>query len=454
MELRDYAQVIWRRKWLIALTFVATLLAAAAILQRIPPIYTATSTLRLATGTRGSIGWDGVLYAGRLMNTYARIANSSQMQTLLRQQFPSEQSIRVDAEIIADTELIAIHVQHENPQMAQAIANSLAAMLIDESRQLDRGTQAYPLVLVDQATVPDEPSSPRTSLIMLVAALVGLMAGFGVAFLAEGFDTRLYTSAQIQRMAKLPILGSIPRIRRLHQWKPARDEVIPGQEAFRQLRTDLFAPGLTPQPRSVLVTSAEPREGKTLVAACLALSIAKSGRSVVLVDCDLRQPRLHAIFEVQNAAGLSDTLQNSLPPTGIIRPSGSPNLHLITSGPLPPNPTELLGTDRMRALIDRLLQQYDTVVLDTPAAMAVADARSVAPFVDGVLLVARRGWVHAHHVNAARERLERVGARMLGVVVNEAEPDLTSDYYPAPPDHSRLPMVEPTRRRNEMEELR
>ena len=454
MELQEYLGIVWRRKWLIVLTLTASIAVAALVVQQITPSYTATSTLRLATSTRGSIGWDGVLYAERLMNTYARMATSNQMRALLQQEFPSIQGPTIDAEIIADTEFIVINVQHADPQLAQTMANRLAAILVNQSRIQDRSTQAYPLVIADSAIVPITPSSPRIPLTLALAALVGLIGGLGMAFLVEGFDTRLYTLSHIHQATKLPMLTGIPRTHQARHWKPARDGSVLLQEVFRQLRGDIFLASQLPQPRSLLVTSAEPREGKTIIAANLAISVAHTGKRVVLVDCNLRQSDLHQIFELANTTGVADILQRDVRLSAIVQPSGTPGLHIITSGPLPENPTELLMTDRTQTLLAELLHRYDVVILDTAAGGVVADVYSVAGLVDGVLLVVERQRARASSVQATRERLKRAGAHVLGVVVNNAEIDQHIDYYPRSEGQPSIPTVEPVRHRQEAEEMR
>lgn len=201
-------------------------------------------------------------------------------------------------------------------------------------------------------------------------------------------------------------------------------------EAFRVLRTNLQFMGLDAPLKSLLVTSAAPSEGKSTVAANLAVSFAQAGQNVCLVDADLRKPRLHKIFGAENWRGLTTAVMNQNGIEADLQFSGIEGLMLLTSGPIPPNPAELLGSGRMQALLGELEQRFDVVVLDSPPVLAVADAVVLAPRVSGVILVVRAGQAARQQVKRAQEALLAVKANLLGVVLDGVKnEDRSGGYY-------------------------
>lgn len=202
-------------------------------------------------------------------------------------------------------------------------------------------------------------------------------------------------------------------------------------EAFRQLRTSVQFYSVDKPLHTIMVTSTTPEEGKTSVVANLAVTLAQAGRSVVLVDCDLRRPTLHTLFEVDAGAGLTTALLEATPTPKLVA-SGVDNLQLLPCGPLPPNPSELLASQKMADLIDRLRGNADYVLFDAPPVVAVTDAAVLAPRLDGVLLVLKAAKTKRELAQRAKEQLEKVGANILGVVLTNAPQDgALSSYYGA-----------------------
>ncbi|MFZ5825011.1 MAG: CpsD/CapB family tyrosine-protein kinase [Bacillota bacterium] len=202
-----------------------------------------------------------------------------------------------------------------------------------------------------------------------------------------------------------------------------------GAEAFRVLRTNLQFMGLDRPLRSVLITSAVPGEGKSTVAANLAVAFAQSGANVCLVDADLRRPRVAKLFAVENWRGLTNAVvsQNGL--EADLQPSGVSGLSLLTSGPIPPNPAEMLGSARMTQLLSNLEQRFEMVILDSPPTLAVTDAAVLAPKVGGVILVARSGKVARQQAQRAVTSLQAVKANLLGVTLSAVPQDEKDGYY-------------------------
>jgi capsular exopolysaccharide synthesis family protein len=302
--------------------------------------------------------------------------------------------------------------------------DSYAALLSSyESIRVTEASRLSNVIIVEPAEVPDEPVSPRTLLNTVLAAVVGLMLAVGVIFLVEYLDDTVKTDEDVERELALPTLGNIARIDSV---KEPGDHLVsirhprsPISEAYRVLRSNIRFAWVSNPESALLVTSAEPGEGKTTTAANLAIVMAQTGKSVILVDSDLRRPTLHKLFELQNNEGLTDLLVNGgLTPAEALRPTGVDGLHLLTSGELPPNPAELLGSDSMRDLVHRLEELVDLVVLDSPPVLAVADASILGALAGGAVMVVQAGETRSEACRRGKEALENSGVKVLGVVLN------------------------------------
>lgn len=317
------------------------------------------------------------------------------------------------------------------------------ATLLDQYDQarIQESIRANIISVVEPAIFPLAPSKPSKALNIGLGFMVGLAGGVGLAFLFENLGTRLYTSKQIEDATGLNSIGKIPTTerRKLFTSKKRGDKNLntPFKEAFRRLRMQILLQNRDGQERSaiksILITSAEPGEGKSTIAANLATSFAQSGKKVILVDCDLHIPKQHKILGLPNKVGLS-TLLNQLTNIPeivqeIVQETNLAGLHVITSGPLPPDPSKVLGTSQMTSLIKWLSQEYDIVLLDSPAVLASAETTLLASIVDGVILVARRNYIKEDAVKETCRQLADIKVHMVGLVVNEAEQNGTYYYY-------------------------
>jgi capsular exopolysaccharide synthesis family protein len=270
-------------------------------------------------------------------------------------------------------------------------------------------------------------------LIIGLGAFVGLAGGLGLAFLFDNLDTTLYSIEAIERVTHLITLAQIPQIkrRRKAQYITCLSNNSPQGEAFRRLRTNLLIPATRQDNlyQTLLMVSAEPAEGKSTIVANLAQSVAQSGRKVVAIDADMRLPTLHEILELPNKIGLSNVLRQEVPLSEALQQAPNLNLHVLTSGPIPSDPAELLDSCNLIALIDQLRDQFDLILIDSPALLAVADASILASVVDKVALVARRTKIKAEALAEACHQLETINAPMMGVIVNQSEMQRHYTYY-------------------------
>jgi capsular exopolysaccharide synthesis family protein len=301
-----------------------------------------------------------------------------------------------------------------------------------ETVRLARLQNTPNIVQIEPASVPRSPIRPRPLQNTALAAAVGLMLAAGIAFLVEYLDDTLKTPEDVERLLGLPVLGFIAQMpykrKEAEQVFVARQPRSPVSEAFRSLRTNLEFSAVERPICTILVTSAGPSEGKTTVAANLAAIFSQAKKHVVLLDADMRRPRIHRMFGMANRSGLSDLFLGQDRPRNIGRGRQDlPNLVVVTSGGTPPNPAELLGSAKMDQILSEFHKHVDVVIIDTPPSL-VADAQILAGKVDAVLLVIQPGKTHAAAARACLETLQRSGARIVGVVLNRI-PRNRSYYY-------------------------
>ena len=300
-----------------------------------------------------------------------------------------------------------------------------------ESIRLARLQNTPNVVQIEAASTPSKPVRPQPVTNTALAAVVGLLLAGGIAFLIEYIDDTIRTPDDIERILKLPVIGYIGDMG-AQEGETADVHVLyhprsPISEAFRSLRTNLEFTNVDRTLSKLLITSIGPGEGKTTIAINLATIIAQSGKRVLLIDADMRRPRIHTIFGVSNRLGLSSLFRGDATLQSVIRPvEGMKNVFILPSGSLPPNPTELLASAKMDHILQEAGQLVDMIVVDSPPSL-VADYQVLATKLDGVLLIVQPGNAHADAARAMLEQLERVNGRVLGIVLNKIPHD--SHYY-------------------------
>jgi capsular exopolysaccharide synthesis family protein len=428
MELKQLQAIVAKRRWLIVGVIGLSIALAALLAFTRPAQYEATATLALTPDVRQGQGFVASDSISALLGTYAATAkaevNLRRAEQLIGKPLPGE----VDTSIEPGTGILRISGRSESPEDAALTARSAAQAFTNSIS----GNKLVIASLVDPAEPPDEPIQPRPPLIIATAALLGTLAALVLAFALERLRRRVETPEDIAELTDAPLLGRLPRHRSL-QRGPARliwdeDQMIGLQEGFRALRTNVqFL--LEDTHRLIQVTSPEPAQGKSTTVANLGVALGQVGVETVIVDADFRRPRQHEIFGLDNLEGLS-TLMAVRDSEPYLKGSGYPNLWVLTSGPMPPEPTEMLSI-RAAALADQLRSLNALVLIDSPPILPVNDARLIAPHTDGVLMVLAARSPKPAAVQAALERLELVGAKIMGVVLNESggDMDATGGYY-------------------------
>jgi len=310
--------------------------------------------------------------------------------------------------------------------------------------------------IVDYALTPDSPVGPNRARTVIAAFFLSIGLGLGLALFFEYLDDTVHSTEEVERVLHLPALavipsvGSGPRRRKLHAVSGSTalqkqngngngnsellmnvDSRSPLAEAYRHLRTSVLLSTAGRAPKSLLVTSSLPGEGKTTTAVNTAISLAQTGASVVIIDADMRRPRLQSIFDMRGQEGLSSILSSATSEgdmLGLVRHDEESGLNVLTSGPIPPNPAELLGSDQMRRLMTVLQANYTHVVVDSPPVSSFTDGVLISSMVDGVLLVVHGGKSSRHIVRRSKQLLNDVGAKIFGVVLNNVNLQ-SHDYY-------------------------
>ena len=309
--------------------------------------------------------------------------------------------------------------------------------------------------VIDPATLPYVPFKPRTALNLSLAIVIGLILGVTLAFLVEAFDDTIKSTEDLEKSCHLPLLGSIPSLastrkltrslegkrtfsvqkllprflhRKQDQYMVEELDLVvfdrpqdPLTEALRHVQTSIMLSVSTRPPAAIMITSPNPSEGKTMVASNLALSFALNERSTVIIDCDLRKPRVHQIFDLDSQPGLTNYLTGSATREEILRAASIPNLTVIPSGSPSPSPANLLNSEVFIDLLAQLRQQFNHIIVDTPPILGFSDARIVSVLVDGALLVTRYNFTHKRAARLAVQLLGQVNAPIMGGVLNDIE---------------------------------
>jgi capsular exopolysaccharide synthesis family protein len=302
-------------------------------------------------------------------------------------------------------------------------------------------SQSSNIQIIDKATYPLRPSKPDIQLNFLLSVVFGLMGGIGLAFFVDYFDSTVKDTREIEKGLRLPSLGMIPlqtqlvsddnNTKRLLVNSGMPDAV---SEAFRSIGTFLLLSSSTKPPQTMLVTSPGGKEGKTTMSINIAVALAEAIGDGIIIDADMRKPQLHNFFKMDNKNGLSKYLSGNVEFEGngtrLIRQTSLKGISVITAGPMPPNPSELLYSGRMRDLLDGLQTKYSFVIIDSPPVMGMPDSVLLSSLVDGTILVVKAGVTQRDALAETKRVFNSVNAKLLGVVLNGVKKnDLKYDYY-------------------------
>ncbi|GAA2097083.1 polysaccharide biosynthesis tyrosine autokinase [Brevibacterium salitolerans] len=443
MELTDYWKIV-RAHWLamVAITCAGAVLGLGwALIQ--PKEYTADASGIVSAGVSSDLGtaMAGENYAKSRVVSYLDLAESravaeSVVQELGLTESPESLIGQVTVTNPADTATIRVSARADTPENARDLAEAWVGAIGDQVTEVENAnaTEGEQSIVtfqsLDSAKLPTSPSSPNTKLAVGIGALAGLVAAIGYALLRNIFDRRIRSTAEVESQTDHAVIGTIP----LHQGFTAENRIITSSggndrdarssdeyavaEAIRELRTNLQFMNIDNPPRSIVVTSSLPGEGKSTVTANLAATIAASGRRVVVIDGDLRRPMVAKTFGLLPGIGLTDVLIGEAQLSDVMQPWGDTgNLFVLGAGKVPPNPSELLGSNVLHELITELTA-HAVVLIDAPPLLPVTDAAILTARTDGAIIIARARKTTYDALKAALRSLDRVHGRALGIILN------------------------------------
>jgi tyrosine-protein kinase len=434
---------VLRKRWYIVL--IATILGgvgAFAASSTVTPVYHSTASLyfSLRTASSGSDINQGSAYTQAQMLSFARLATSSVVLDPVADELDGDLSTNqlrrlMNVTIPQNTVILDIRVGSVDRERAALIANAVADSLVAAVDEVAPDTAEGQATVTARSIDPASPAafqtSPNKQQDALLGAILGFIAASVALVLAAALDTRVRSESSLKAITALPLLGSIEQTPPSADPRPLAIRQPNGSaaESFRHVRSGLRFASASHETRSLAITSSIPTEGKTWLAVNLAFVLAETGKRVLLIDADLRKPRVADAFGIVGTVGLTTVLIDAIPLRSAVQPWPRSTLEILPSGAVPPNPAELLASERMKEIIQQVADEYDLVVIDTAPVQVVADATVIAQQVDSVLIVADTTRVRRAQLAATIEALERTGAHISGVVLNRVKPRPRDDYY-------------------------
>ena len=426
---------VLRTWWPLLVATVVLACGASLVISSVSPrIYLGETRLRVGATTDGTLPeYQQILAAQQMADEYQTIATTRPILEAVRERLDLQEDVDelvqlVGASSPGESTFVIITFESLDPEEAAAVVNAVGEELVGRSNGL--------LEVIQPATPPQSAISPRPLVNAAIAAFVGLLIASALAFAAEYLNERFKSPDDVRATVGLPTLGEIVRMR----WDRRRPELYglativfprsPAAEAYRALRTNVEFASVDAPLHSLLVTSAVPGEGKTLTAANLAVAFAQAGKRVLLVDADFRRPSVDRVFGLPNGRGFTTLFRYDVVTlTTVTQQVDQDNLHVLTTGPTPPNPSELLGSQRMRSMLAEMESLYDLVVVDSPPVRAVTDATILSSLVDGTVLVVDAVVSRHSTVRHSVEALRKANANLLGVVLNRLPARSYSAYH-------------------------
>lgn len=417
-----------RRYWvlLLACTCIGLALAAGFTWTR-QAQYTASSkafVVGISDGNTSGSAYSAGIVAQQKAAAWESVVTSQKVaerviDKLHLQETPTELAQTITAKAPEDMPVITVTATAKTPQDAQNIANAVVDATAAEVKKLEPNSGAKIKSIVN-AQLPTAPSYPRPERILPIGAIAGLLIGYLLSLIRHRQDTRIRSGDDVEEHLGASVLGVIPDSKAIgsSNRSPARvNSEFQTREALRQLRTNLRFVDVDHDPRSIVITSARMGEGKSTVSSSLAWVLADSGDPVVLIDADLRRPRMADVFDLDGSVGLTQVLAGTVSLADALQPTDKAGLYVLTAGQVPPNPSELLGSQRMHQLIDKLRETH-RIILDAPPLLPVTDAALLTASADGAVVVVAASDTREEHIKHAAANLSAVGGRVLGAVLN------------------------------------
>jgi capsular exopolysaccharide synthesis family protein len=430
VELRDYLRIVRKQWMLIALVVGLALAGGAVVTLAATPQYAAHVTFFVTTSSSGGAtdAYQGGLFSQQRVKSYVDLLGSERLakEIVAAERLdlgPADVAGRISASAVPDTVLLQATVTDSSPARAQRIAAAMATEFVTLVRDLETQPGKVPAVkveVIEGPRVDSAPVSPRPMRSLGLAFVLGLLLGTGLAVLRELLDTTVKTGDELRQLVGVPTLATIA----FDNGAKSAPLVVqdsaqaPRAEAFRQLRTNLKFLDVDRPLKAIVVTSAIPDEGKSTTTANLAITMAQAGHKVLLIEGDLRRPKVVEYLGLEGAVGLTNVLVGQVDLDTVLQPWGRDGLWVLSSGSIPPNPSELLGSQNMAELLEQVKERFDVVIIDAPPLLPVTDAAVAAASADGAVLVVRHGHTTRAQVDTAAQTLRDVDAHLVGCVLN------------------------------------
>ena len=441
MEPARYVSLARRWWWLFVLVTALGGATAYVASQLVTPTYRATTTLLVVQQSDAeSIGLADLQASERLANTFTELVTvrpvlESAIQRGALDMTPEELEKRLTVTSPPTTQLLEITAEGAEPELARDLANIVGQTFI-ESNQSALGSRPGSVSIVERAEAPLAPAAPNAPLNAIIGAFLAFVATAGIVAVSEYLDDTVKNDEAVGQLTGLPVVGFVSQFARPakpnEQLRIAIDPLSREAEAYRSMRTNItFSMGSEDSGKKrIMVTSPGPGEGKSTTAANLAVVFGLAGSRVVLIDADLRRPSQHRIFGIPNTSGLTNLLAGSdVSLQATTHRTAHERVWLLPSGPIPANPSELLGSGRMSSLLDAIEQHSDIIILDAPPALAVTDPAVLSRLVSASVVVVQQGRTRSNELKNAVQRLAVAGRPIAGVVINRVAGQQPGYYY-------------------------
>ena len=451
MTIADLLQIVRKHLASAIISFVVVFAAVAAVTFIMPPKYTATAEVFATyagqsgeTQTTNDMS-SGANYLNTQIKTYPELVKTEAVLQPVIKDLGLDMTTTDLAGVVTATNptntfMVDISAEVDDPQQAADIANSVAKNLSDQiSSDLYNNSSSsgspIKLTVVQKAQTPTGQSSPNIPLYLAMGLILGIIVGIGVALLKDILNTKVDSTDDVRELTHASSLGTVPQATILNDSRPVVVAQPAGSEAeeFRRVRTNLSFLTTTPgqHGRLLVITSTDPSEGKTTVSANVAVALAEEGKSVLLIDADLRHPSVAPKLGIEGHVGLSHVLSGQASPKDVIQKYWKPNLHVLPAGKRPANASILLNSDIMRELVDQALTQYDYVIIDTTPLSVAGDATLFGRMAGGLVLVTGKGVVEKKELQSTVESLKTAEVPVLGFIFNFADPKKvhSGNYY-------------------------
>lgn len=319
-----------------------------------------------------------------------------------------------------------------NEQIGAETASVLRSIRADLAGTL----QANNIRIIDYAEVPRKPVKPNISLNILAGLFLSISMGLGTIFLTEYLDDSIKNEEDVEQKIGLPFLGSFPTIKAALPRRPGENfyneidkKDLDACEAIKALRTNVLFSAPAAVSKILLITSTVPQEGKSFLAGYLAFSFAKNGTKTLFVDGDIRKPTAHRLFKVERVPGLTNVLAEDLSPKNAIKKTSYPNLYVLTAGHSAPNPVELLGSSKMKKLLESLSSEFEKIIIDSPPSLLISDAVVLSKFANATILVAKAGFISVDAVKKLKQKFISAEAKIIGVMLDFFDVQRHAEYY-------------------------